>query len=189
MISCEKDELDHSNTIEGTGPIVTNTLDLASFSKIELTGVANLYVSVGGEQSVVLKAQQNIIDVLNWEVDAGILAIYLDENVSILNHEEIRFEIVVNELFELLHDGVGNMNLEGSGTENFAIDHRGVGNINAYDHPMDRCSIASSAVGDCKIYVKSFLEVDISGVGDVYYRGNPEISVTDTGLGELINDN
>jgi hypothetical protein len=188
-ISCEKEELIDPRIVTGTGEIVTKPLSLSTFSRIEFNGLANLYVTVGGEQSLILKAQQNIIEILNWEVDAGILTIWMDEGVTIQNHEEIRFEIVVNELFSLLHDGVGDMALQGGNQESLTIDFRGVGNIHAYALPVDNCIVMSTGVGNCEILVNNYLEVDISGAGNVYYRGEPEIISTGTGLGDLINEN
>jgi hypothetical protein len=44
-------------------------------------------------------------------------------------------------------------------------------------------------MGDCKVKVNETLDVDISSVGKVYYRGHPQITFTDSGLGDLINDN
>ena len=55
---------DNSRNVIGTGPVVTQTLTLDEFSKIENTGVADIYVTLGSPQSVVLKAQQNIIDIM-----------------------------------------------------------------------------------------------------------------------------
>lgn len=189
MISCEKEEANDLLTIVGTGEIVTKSLDLDPFSHIEFTGVANLYISVGDRQSVQLKAQQNIIDILTWEIMAGTLLIGIEEDIYLQNHEEIRFEIVIPDLRSLIHDGVGDMELTGESREVFDIDHRGVGHMDAYALPIDHCTIISSGIGDCKIQVDSTLEVDISNIGNVYYRGNPQIISNDTGIGNLINDN
>lgn len=189
LIGCEKEPLNGLNKISGSGEIITKHLELATISNVELEGVANLYVTVGNGQSVTLKAQQNIIDVLNWEVSAGILTISMDEGITIHNHEEIRIEVVVNELFDVVHDGVGDVTLNGISDHDLSIDFRGVGNIDAYDLPVENCTVYSSGLGDCKVNVSGYLEVDISSAGNVYYIGNPEISSTDTGLGDLINDN
>lgn len=189
VVSCEKENPFDSRTITGIGEIVTKSLELDPFLNIELEGVANLYVTVGGNQEVGLKAQQNIIDVLTWEVNSGTLYIGLEEGITLQNHEEIRFDIIIPELNSLVHDGVGDITLAGAGVEVFDITHNGIGHINAYEFPTDRCSVLTSAVGDCKVLVHSVLEVDISGIGDVYYKGSPEITETDTGLGSLINDN
>lgn len=189
MVSCEKEELNEERTITGTGPIVNKTLALDPFTQIEHDGVADFYVTVGGEQQVILKAQQNIIDVMTWEVQSGTLMIGMEEHVTIHNHDGIRIEIVMDELHNILHDGVGNFSLQGNNSSLLDIQFTGVGNVDAYAFPVDHCTVFNNGVGDCKVMVNQTLDVDISGIGDVYYRGYPEITVSDTGPGDLINDN
>jgi hypothetical protein len=173
----------------GQGPVETNSLTLAPFSGIELEGVANLYITSGEEQSVFLKAQQNIMDVLTWEVSAQVLTIALKEGVSLHNHEEIRFEIQLPALDRILHEGVGDIQLQGSPQTELELVHQGVGSIDAFDWPVEQCMLFQSGTGDCFVKVNSLLEVDITGLGNVYYRGNPVISCSESGLGSLINDN
>ena len=136
-----------------------------------------------------ISAQQNIIDITNWEVTAGRLIISTDENVRLENHKEIRFDIVVADLSALMHSGIGDITLEGPARSFFEIDYRGIGNVLAYGLPVDNCTVYSNGPGDCKVMVNDYLEADISGIGDICYMGNPEVTVTDTGLGELINEN
>jgi hypothetical protein len=188
MLGCEKEQ-PGDRYITGKGEVVTMPVELAPFTDIHLTGVADLNITVGGKQSLTLMAQQNIIDVMNWEVRSGTLTISLDENVTLQNHEPIRFDIVVNQLFSLLHDGVGDADLQGDKRNAFEIDLRGVGDIRTYNLPVDHCSVFSSGVGDCYVHVIKTLEVDISGIGNVYYRGQSEITSLVTGVGNLINDN
>jgi hypothetical protein len=188
ILGCEKEQ-PGDLYITGKGEVVTVPIELAPFTDINLTGVADLNITVGGEQSVTLIAQQNIIDVMNWEVQLGTLNISMDENVTLKNHEPIRFDIVVNDLYNLLHDGVGDVDLQGEKRNAFEIDLRGVGDIGAYNLPVDQCSVFSSGVGDCYVHVIKTLEVDISGIGNVYYRGQPDINSMVTGVGNLIDDN
>ena len=189
MLGCEKEELYNSRTITGIGDQVTRSLDLDPINSITLDGVANIYVVKGTDQSVTLRAQQNIIDVMNWELRSGNLIISLDENISLRNHKEIRFEITVNELNKLSHSGVGDVYLEGATASYLEIDFRGVGDIQAYDMPVGNCDVYSDGVGDCWVMVNDYLDVDIPGLGNVYFRGNPGISFSSTGPGNLINDN
>jgi hypothetical protein len=187
-LSCEKEEI-QPLTISGEGAIVTQSLELDPFTSVEFKGVSNLYISNGSEQSVTLKAQQNIIDVLTWEVSASTLSIGLQEGISLNNHEEIRFVIVLPAFNSLYHDGVGEVYIEGNIQDELSIDFRGIGLVNAYDLTVDECMVITSGTGDCRVKVNSYLKVDISAMGNVYYKGNPQINITDTGLGELINDN
>lgn len=187
-ISCEKEKW-NDLTLTGQGDLVTRSLELGSFSRIELNGVANLYLSTGDEQRVTLKAQQNIIEVLTWGVSGNTLTIGLKEGVSLRQHEEIRFEITLPELSHLLHDGVGEITLKGESQDVLGINFRGIGQVNAYDWPLDHCVVLHSGTGDCRVRVNSTLDVDIAALGNVFYRGNPQINCSDSGLGDLINDN
>jgi hypothetical protein len=186
---CEDDFGHHKITVIGTGPLVTRNLDLQSFNKIENTGIANFYITIGSPQSVVLKAQQNIIDVMTWEVGNQTLKVGLDKDVSIEKNEEIRFEITVPEIKEIELTGVGDFDLSGADQEELSINLTGVGSVRAYEMKVNTCNISLTGVGDCKVYVIDELNVTIAGVGYVYYKGDPAINLTITGVGKLINAN
>jgi hypothetical protein len=51
------------------------------------------------------------------------------------------------------------------------------------------CTIKSSGSGYCEVSVNNNLDVAISGSGDVYYKGRPEIKASDNGSGNLISRN
>ena len=129
------------------------------------------------------------MDILSWEVSAQVLTIALKEDVSLHNHEEIRFEIQLPALDRILHDGVGDILLQGLPRAELELVHLGVGSIDAYEWPVEQCILLQSGIGECFVKVISLLEVDIAGPGNVYYRGNPRISCSESGLGSLINDN
>jgi hypothetical protein len=186
---CSDDDPLDNDKIVGTGPIVTQNLDLDSFNKIENVGVANFYITIGTPQSVVLKAQQNIIDVMTYEVMNQTLKVGLQENVSIENHEEIRFDIIMESINNIELVGVGDFTLTGDDQEELTINVSGVGNIKAFDMRVGTCLITFTGVGDCEVYVIDELTVILSGVGNINYKGNPTINSTITGTGELINSN
>lgn len=187
---CDSDDNQNpNNKITGTGPIVTKTLSLQPFNKIENTGVANFYISLGDPQSVLLKAQQNIIDVMTYEVINGILYIGIVENTSIESAEEIRFEITINEINDIKLVGVGDFELSGDFQDELSISLTGVGSFEAYDLEVGTCTIVLTGVGDCKVNVRDELNVTLTGVGTVYYKGNPNITQSVAGMGSLINDN
>jgi len=188
-LSCEKEEWNDPSKVTGEGEIVTLPLTLNSFSKIVLEGVANLYITVGNQESTLLKAQENIMEVLTWEVSSGTLTIGLKEGVKLENHEEIRFEISALVLSDLVHEGVGDVTFEGIGQDELNIDFRGIGMVLAYDLPVNNCVVMNSGTGDCKVRANNILDVDISSIGNIYYRGNPDITYSNSGLGDLINDN
>ncbi len=185
---CEK-ENNGTNDITGIGDIVTETLDLSSFQSIKNTGVANIFVTVGDTQSVVLKAQQNIIDVITYEANNSTLEIGVQENTSIRESKGIVFEITIPEIYKIELIGVGDFELSGDMQDELYISLIGVGTVRAYNLEVDVCHITSTGVGNCQVRVNNTLNVTITGVGSVYYKGNPAISSTITGLGKLVDDN
>ena len=185
---CEKENT-ATNNITGIGDIVTETLDISSFQSIKNTGVANIYVTVGDTQSVVLKAQQNIIDVITYEVNSSALEIGIQENTSIRESKGIVFEITIPEIYKIELIGVGDFELSGDLQDELYISLIGVGTVRAYNLEVDVCHITSTGVGNCQVRVNNTLNVTITGVGSVYYKGNPTISSTITGLGKLVDDN
>jgi hypothetical protein len=188
IAGCE-DDLQETREVFGEDPILTENLDLSSFNRIESSGIANFYIAIGSPQSVTLKAETNIIDIVTHEVTDQTLKVGIEKHVLVNNYEEIRFDITVPALNYIGLHGVGDYDLSGEVQEELTIVHTGVGNIDAYDMRVDTCTITFSGIGDCRVNVISDLNVTITGLGDVYYRGNPSITSSLTGAGQLINDN
>jgi hypothetical protein len=168
---------------------VTKNFSLDAFSKIENTGVADIQVTVGEPQSVVLKAQQNIIDVMTVGVLGDVLEIGLHKNVSIEKADTIRFDITIPALKDVSLTGVGDYILSGDYQEALTIQITGVGNVKAFDLEVGTCHILIKGVGDCEVNVRHQLTVDITGVGNVHYKGNPSRSTSITGIGALLDAN
>jgi hypothetical protein len=189
LISTGCEEGQHNIKVYGSGPIESKTLELSSFDKIEHTGVANYNITIGSPQSVELKAQQNIIDVMTWEVENHSLKVGLEKNVSVETQEEIRFNITVPAINYIELTGVGDIVLSGDNQDELTVIITGVGNIKAYEMKVDTCNITFTGVGDCHVFVNNELNVNLSGVGNVYYRGDPTIHSTITGVGRLIDAN
>ena len=187
---CEDNDPDDKNlNVVGSGPVVKKTLTLDDFNKIENTGVANIYVTLGNPQSVVLKAQQNIIDVMTIGVVNDELKIGLQKGVSIEKAEEIRFDITIPEITSIILTGVGDYILTGDYQEELTINLTGVGNVRAFDLEVGTCTIIITGVADCEVNVKNELIVNLTGVGNVYYKGDPNIDSSISGVGSLIDAN
>jgi hypothetical protein len=189
MACVDIDPDDNIRNVIGTGPIVSKTLTLDEFSKIENTGVADIYVTLGSPQSVVLKAQQNIIDIMTIGVVGDELKIGLENGVNIERAEEIRFDITIPEITSLILTGVGDFILSGDYQEELTIILTGVGWVRAFDLEVGTCNITITGVADCEVNVKNEMIVTIIGVGNVYWKGHPTISSSISGVGALIDAN
>jgi hypothetical protein len=186
---CEEDGNTRNRTVRGSGPVVTKSLELSSFTSVENIGVADFNITVGGPQSVSLSAQQNIIDVMEINARNNNLRVSLEDGISIENYEDIVFDIRVPSINRIELVGVGNFYLSGEDQDELTIILTGVGHIDAFDLKVGTCNISSTGIGNCEVTVRDKLNVSISGIGNVYYKGSPVIDSQLTGLGQLVDAN
>jgi hypothetical protein len=69
--------------------------------------------------------------------------------------------------------------------ESQTIKISGSGEIHTFDVPAKDVSIRVSGSGECEVFAIETLEVDISGSGDVIYKGNPVIDQRISGSGSI----
>ena len=191
LMGCEDNDPspgDNRNVV-GTGPLVTKTLSLNGFSKIDNQGVADFHITVGGPQSVTFTAQQNIMDVMTIGVLNDELQVALEKGVSIERADSIRFDITMPDVNSIKLTGVGDFLLSGEYQEELAIMLTGVGTVSAFDMEVGSCTISITGVGDCQVRVRNELHVTILGVGNVYWKGQPQVTSSINGVGALIDAN
>ena len=179
----------NTNTIVGTGSVVSDTINLAAFNSVKNLASFNVQITKGSPQQVVLKAQQNILDVVTYQVNNEELLLGLQNNVSIQTPYGLNAEITVPEITRVGVIGAGDFDLSGTPQGVLYIDIIGVGNVRAYNLTVDTCYITTTGVGDCYVRVNNLLNVLIAGVGHVYYKGNPSIISNITGVGSIVDDN
>jgi len=177
------------NTIYGTGALTSHNLSLNSFSKINLTGYAKISVVKGDVQSVVVRAQQNIFDVLDIHTSGSNLYLGVKKNYSISTQEGIFVDIVSPEITDVSIVGSGDLTISGGTQESFNISVTGAGNVNAYGLDVNHTRVTISGSALCLVKAISTLDIIISGAGTVRYKGNPTISQVISGVGSVINDN
>ncbi len=86
-----------------------------------------------------------------------------------------------------------NVEVQGSGdidfsgfSNDFNVDIEGSGNVDALNLVTEKCAIDISGSGDCEITATDELGIIIRGSGSVYYRGDPVITSSIAGSGDII---
>ena len=192
FIGCDSDDNITGNNVTnivGTGDVVSKTLDLPPFNSVTNLGVFAVNITKGSPQNVVLRAQQNILDVVTYEVENEELQLSFQENVSVTTSEEITADITIEAINRVTCIGVGNFNISGSKQSNLYIDITGAGNVDSYNLEVDTCYVTISGVGNCRVRANNLLNVTITGVGNLYYKGNPIIYQSITSLGRIFDVN
>lgn len=177
-----------NKTVHGSGDILSMEVELPSFDGVSITGTCNVNVQIGESQSVEFFAQSQILDVLNYEVEDGILEIGIKRGYSVNTSKEIRAEITIPGLQFVGVTGAGDYTLAGVQQDRLDIYVTGVGDVRAYDMPVKACNIRISGTANCQVRVIDELDVIVSGVGNIWYRGNPAINSDISGIGNLFPD-
>jgi len=175
-----------NKTIVGSGPVESMEVELQAFKGVNVTGRCNVDIEIGESRTVTFYAQSEILDILTYEVDNETLEIGFKKGYSINSSKEILAEITVPVLEFAGVTGAGDYVLSGAQQERLDIFVTGVGNVSAYDMPVNTCNIRISGTSSCQVHVNELLDVVISGVGDILYRGDPDVNSQISGVGNVI---
>ncbi len=172
LSSCGKNGL----CVRGSGPVVSETRSLASFNKITLDVSADIYLTQDSVQSVIIKAQENILDILETEVVNGRLKIDFDRN-CVKNHDQINIYITVADIREVDIQGSGDViALSPISTSDLSFEIDGSGSIQVPHVTANSIGIDISGSGDASFAGDStvnYLDIDINGSGDIKAFGLP----------------
>ncbi|HAA10866.1 MAG TPA: hypothetical protein DCE41_03875 [Cytophagales bacterium] len=106
----------------------------------------------------------------------------LDMNIS--GAAEIDLKVDVMEL-DINTSGAGSLSLSGE-AQDASFSLSGAGNVEAYSLTTTDCKVSVSGVGGAEVYVTGRLDAQVSGVGGISYKGDPEdVSQKVSGIGSI----
>ncbi len=193
------------NCEKGQGRTVERELNLPNFDGVELAISADVFITQGPEQEVVVKGQENIIDMLERDVRHGVWEIEFDGCVRDYNSLEVYItmpviaELAISGSGDIIGENVfevGDIKLDISGSGNMDlglladdIDARisGSGNIRL-EGEADRFDIGISGSGDIDAFPLQVNRADIhiSGSGDVEVFVIDHLNVNISGSGDVL---
>lgn len=156
--------------IKGSGPTVSETRQIGSFTRITLEGSADIYLRQDSVQSVVVEAQQNILNVLETKVSGNHLCVGFDKH-CVKNNEPVKVYISVPDISEVKIEGSGN--IYGSGA--IAVDAltfiiEGSGDIEMESLQAGELNTIISGSGDATYHGTASVQkhnIDINGSGKI----------------------
>ncbi len=175
-----------TRTVIGYGDIETEEIGVTGFTGVTVTGTCNVNITTGEIFSVTLQAQPQVLEVMTCRVHSGILRIGFDPDYNVQTSEEISANIVVPSLNFVSVTGAGDFTISGAGQPRLDIQITGAGNVQAFDMEVEGCYINITGSGNCEVNVIRTLQVTVSGVGNVFYKGTPEVISDISGVGNVI---
>jgi hypothetical protein len=196
----------NSGCVEGSGVKNTHKREIGLFNRIDISGVFDVNIECQKEQCVEVASDDNILPYVVTKVKSRTLFVTVNKsicpksglalNISVDNMEKVSVDgasdLVItrvdNEGFVMDLDGSGDIKASGK-TGEFVASIEGTVDLNAKNLKSEKVRISVTGASDSSVYASKKLQADISGVGDIYYYGDPEEIIEDiSGVGELIKE-
>lgn len=174
------------NCVEGSGNVVSKTLNLNEFTELELNSSIQVNLRQGSEQKVEVKAQENLIHLLNKQVDGDTWEIEFTECVN--NAGNFQVFVTVPELDRIELNGSGSIStgnvLKG---EIFEVNLDGSGDM-ALQLQVKELSTKLNGSGDLKLIGSTKTHsIDLDGSGDISAENlkSDNVSINLDGSGDV----
>ena len=187
--------------IQGSGIAAAQTRTVAGFSRLDLAGSNNVTVVVGAPQSVVVRADSNLISHVTTQVVGGTLVI--GDTGSFTRRAPMSVEVSVPSLTRLNLSGDGQISVTGINVPRLAVTVSGSGLLSAAG-TATQLDVTLSGDGQAQLFqltardvhavvtgsgliqvnATTSLDAAVPGTGAIVYSGNPPrvtTSVTGTG--------
>lgn len=181
---------------EGSGNEASEAREVGPFSRIALSGGADVVVSVGGAPRVTVRTDDNLLEDIRTEVDGYELEI--SQSGSLDPKVGLTVEVSVPTVEAVALSGSGDVSVDGLRGDLFQVDMGGAGGVEAVgqvgrveadlsgaaelrlDELIAReVTVDLSGAGEVRVHATESLDASVSGAGRVLYSGDPADVKTD----------
>ncbi|HLO13339.1 MAG TPA: head GIN domain-containing protein [Anaerolineales bacterium] len=181
-----------TNSVVGSGNIVTQTIDVSQFDRVTLTGLGDVYLEQGQSESLSVQADDNLISLLDIKVRGKELTLGTKPNFDLNPSESIKYNLTVKDLNSVSLSGSGNFYVGAIKSSDLAVSIHGSGNIDIKDLNTGNLSIDLNGSGNVAIegLNAKALDTSLKGSGDIKLEGNANTqNVTIAGSGNYLAGN
>ncbi|RPI82143.1 MAG: DUF2807 domain-containing protein, partial [Chloroflexi bacterium] len=157
------------NRVRGSGNIVSESREVSDFHAIDMSGTGDLIVTQGDTESLVIEADDNLMQYLESEVVNGTLQLGYEGSfqLNLDPTERIQYILTVIDLDEVSISGSGTMIAEELESEDLILDASGSGEFRIDNLNADSLRLTFSGSGEAEIAgMVSHQEIRISGSGN-----------------------
>jgi len=163
--------------------VISHEKTAEGFNEITLIGAGNVNVHPGENYRVIVTTDNNLQDRIITTVNGNTL--WITQKSGSFNSTELTIDVYLPELRNISLDGAGNIKINAGEACELDLSLSGAGNIDAQNFQVQNITITHSGVGNSKIWATNTLHGNLSGVGNILYKGNPAINVKRTGVGTI----
>lgn len=188
----------------GSGIAATQDRTGETFHAISVSGTSSVNVTVGGETSVVVSGDDNLLAMITTKVVNGELQV--STNGSYSTNIGLAVDVSVPSLDSVTVSGVGDLTATNIQSPTMKVDVSGVGdaelsgvvdvlevNVSGTGDAdlqnliAKNVTVEASGVGDANVHASASVDATASGVGDVEVFGSPaEVKQSASGIGDVV---
>src|SRR5215813_5905912 len=117
--------------VRGSGNVVEESREVRGFSSVQLEGAGDLIIDQTGENSLKIRADDNLLPLLTSEVRGSELVLGTKRFTSINPSKKVVYNITVKSLDGISIAGSGNATARGINTDRLKVSVAGEGKITA----------------------------------------------------------
>ncbi|GAB3261688.1 head GIN domain-containing protein [Chitinimonas naiadis] len=196
-------------SIKGSGNVIEQTRPIGDFQTIRSEGAWSLDVKVGPAPSLKIRADDNLMPLIETTVSNNQLFIRMKDSnqksISIGKNSSLRIELTVPKLTSYTHEGAGKASFHDLSGDKFTLAYEGAGLVTA-SGKVDKLTVQASGagavdfdelkardvtvslegVGAVSVYASESLTASVDGIGSLTYYGKPgKISKSVSGIGSV----
>lgn len=188
--------------VRGSGTVVTESREVSGFNEVVVNGSGDVVITVDGTESLTIEAEDNIMPLLTTEVSNGRLELGTESSFS--TSRGITYTISAAAMKGVTVSGSGVVVATGIDEESFTVRINGSGNVEPSGVTNDLAVTVSgsgnyegeglvaavgevevSGSGNAVVNVTDVLAATVSGSGNIDYIGDPAVSSSISGSGDL----
>ena len=188
--------------VKGSGKRVTEKRQIGPFTSISTEGAFNLEVVCQKDVSVEVEGDDNILPLVSSEVRNNVLRLTNTKAYSV--NEPVTFRSSVPNLEAISADGAGKVQIQGVNndkiqiasngaaiitvagtTKMVGVDTNGASKIDTHNLRSAHAIVDSKGASKIDLGVCDRIDVNVSGVSQVTYRGDPVVNKTIHGPGKV----
>ena len=190
--------------VRGDRNVMSEQRDVSSFDAIQVEGALDVYLTQGEQETITVKADENLLDVIRTEVSGGTLRIYPEKNIK--NAKSTQVYVTLNTLRDLAISGASDVESEGvimaeelvltvSGASDVVLEIRAESLVSKFSGACDAnlsgevVSLTISASGACDVaaydLVAQDCQVTSSGASNVDVHATQTLDAVASGSSDI----
>ncbi len=175
-----------SATVVGSGNVTKETRTVTGFHSVELTSSADVVITQGDTEGVVIEAEDNLIPLIETKVENGTLRIGFTKHEEIRSTKRMVVNVSAKNMDAIQLAGSGNVTSKSLTADHFSAKIAGSGNLGVDHLETGALAVSIPGSGNVKLAGKAARQtVEVAGSGDyegaALKTGAATVSVTGSG--------